>query len=66
MYDILRLQIAPVRQESNETFIDDEDKTVTVRGHWITKFPDGTNLTPNSEYYLFPIPLNEINNNPNL
>lgn len=66
LYDILRLQIAPVRQESNETFIDDEDKTVTVRGHWITKFPDGTNLTPNSEYYLFPIPLNEINNNPNL
>lgn len=66
LYDILRLQTAPVRLESNETFIDDEGKTVAVRGHWITRFPDGSELSPNSKYYLFPIPLNEINNNPNL
>lgn len=66
LFDILRLQTAPVRLETNETFVDDEGKTVAVRGHWITKFPDGTNLVPNSKYYLFPIPLNEINNNQNL
>jgi hypothetical protein len=66
LYDILRLQTAPVRRETTETFVDDEGRTVAVRGHWITKFPDGTDLVPNSKYYLFPIPLNEINNNPNL
>lgn len=66
LYDILRLQTAPVRSESTETFVDDEERTVAVRGHWITRFPDGTELSPNSKYYLFPIPLNEINNNPNL
>lgn len=66
LYDILRLQTAPVRRETTETFVDDEGKTVALRGHWITKFPDGTDLVPNSKYYLFPIPLNEINNNPNL
>jgi hypothetical protein len=66
LYDILRLQTAPLRGETTETFIDDKGATATVRGHWITKFPDGSDLTPNSKYYLFPIPLNEINNNPNL
>ncbi|SEA12931.1 Starch-binding associating with outer membrane [Porphyromonadaceae bacterium KH3R12] len=66
LYDILRLQTAPVRRETTETFVDDEGRTVSVRGHWITKFPDGADLVPNSKYYLFPIPLNEINNNPNL
>jgi starch-binding outer membrane protein, SusD/RagB family len=66
LYDILRLQTAPVRKETTETFVDTKGTTQTVRGHWITKFPDGTNLVPNSKYYLFPIPLNEINNNPNL
>jgi hypothetical protein len=65
-YDILRLQTAPVRRETSETFIDDDGKTAAVKGHWITKFPDGSDLTPNSRYYIFPIPLNEINNNPNL
>jgi len=66
LYDILRLQTAPVRREANETFVDDAGNTVSVMGHWITRFPDGTPLVPNSKYYLFPIPLNEINNNPNL
>jgi hypothetical protein len=66
LYDILRLQTAPVRRETTETFVNDNGNTVKVLGHWITKFPDGTNLSPNSKYYLFPIPLNEINNNPNL
>lgn len=66
LYDILRLQSAPIRRESTQTFIDDDGKSVSVRGHWITRFPDGTALVPNSKYYLFPIPLNEINNNDNL
>jgi hypothetical protein len=66
LYDILRLQIAPVRTETNETFVNDEGKTADVKGHWITKFPDGSSLSVNSPYYLFPIPMNEINNNPNL
>lgn len=66
LYDILRLQTAPVRHESTETFVNDASETVTVRGHWITRFPDGSELVPNSRYYLFPIPLNEINNNPNI
>lgn len=66
LYDILRLQTAPVRRETTEAFVDNDGKTVAVRGHWITKFPDGSELSPNSKYYLFPIPLNEVNNNPNL
>lgn len=66
LYDILRLQTAPVRRETTESFVDAAGNTARVMGHWITKFPDGTDLVPNSKYYLFPIPLNEINNNPNL
>jgi starch-binding outer membrane protein, SusD/RagB family len=66
LYDILRLQTAPVRKETTEKFVDTRGATVSILGHWITKFPDGTPLVPNSKYYLFPIPLNEINNNPNL
>lgn len=66
LYDILRLQTAPVRRETTETFVDNNGTTQPVRGHWIKKFPDGTSLVPNSRYYLFPVPLNEINNNPNL
>jgi hypothetical protein len=66
LYDILRLQTAPVRKETTEKFVDARGATVSILGHWITKFPDGTPLVPNSKYYLFPIPLNEINNNPNL
>ncbi|MDR2383110.1 MAG: RagB/SusD family nutrient uptake outer membrane protein, partial [Prevotellaceae bacterium] len=54
LYDILRLQTAPVRKETTETFVDDNGTTVTVRGHWITKFPDGSDLVPNSRYYIFP------------
>ena len=66
LYDILRLQTAPLRKETTETFVDTAGKTVAVSGQWITKFPDGTSFTPNSKYFLFPIPLNEINSNANL
>jgi hypothetical protein len=64
-YDLLRLQRAPVRRESTETIrIGNAD--VLIRGHYVLKFPDNTNLVPNSPYYLFSIPINEINTNPNL
>jgi hypothetical protein len=66
LFDILRLQIAPVRRETTETFVDDDGNTATVKGHWVTKFPGGADISSNSKYFLFPIPLNEINNNPNL
>ena len=66
LYDILRLQTAPVRLESNETFVDDEGTTVSLRGHWILNFPDGSGFAPNSKYFLFQIPYVEITNNPNL
>ena len=66
LYDILRLQTSPVRRETTETFVDNNGVIQPVSGHWITKFPDGSSLVPNSKYYLFPIPLNEINTNPNL
>lgn len=66
LYDILRLQTAPIRRETTETFVDNNGNTVSLFGHWITRFPNGTELTPNSDYYLFSIPLAEFNNNPNL
>jgi hypothetical protein len=66
LYDILRLQTAPIRRETTGTFVDASGSSVTIRGHWITRFPDGSELSPNSIYYLFPIPLNEWNNNSNL
>lgn len=61
LQDILRLQRAPIRKESTETY-----QGLTLKGHYIWTFPDKTNLVPNSPYYLFPIPDNEIKNNPNL
>jgi hypothetical protein len=66
LYDILRTQTAPVRRFPSQTFVDAKDDTKDVKGHWIIKFPDGSDLSPDSEYFLFPIPLNEINNNPSL
>lgn len=41
-------------------------KTVIAKGHTSLKFPDGSAYVPNSPYYLFAIPIIEINNNPNL
>ena len=64
--DILRLQIAPDRKESTETYTLPSGQTITIKGHYVWTFPDKTALVPNSLYYLFPVPVNEINNNPNL
>lgn len=63
--DLLRLQRAPVRKESTETFLVN-GTNVLIKGHYVIKFTDGTSLVPNSPYYLFPIPDNEIKTNPNL
>jgi hypothetical protein len=63
LYDLLRLQRAPLRRESTESIrIGSAD--VLIKGHYVLRFPDNTNLVPNSPYYLFSIPINEINNNP--
>lgn len=64
--DILRLQIAPDRRESTETYVNSTGETITIKGHYVWTFPDKSELVPNSPYYLFSIPVNEINNNPNL
>jgi hypothetical protein len=68
LYDVLRLQTAAVRRETpaSVTFVNEKGETVSVTGHDIFKFPDGSDIVPNSKYYLFPIPLNEITSNPNL
>lgn len=41
-------------------------KIVNGQGHRVIKFPDGTNFTANSRYYLFAIPQEEGQQNPNL
>lgn len=63
--DILRLQRKPNRLESTDTFVSGTT-TVGVKGHYIFQFSNNTPLVPNSPFYLFSIPVNEINTNPNL
>ncbi|WP_295128591.1 RagB/SusD family nutrient uptake outer membrane protein [uncultured Chitinophaga sp.] len=63
--DLLRLQRAVVRTVSTEKFTVGT-KEETVKGHHQLKFPDKSDFVPNSNYYLFSIPFNEINSNPNL
>jgi hypothetical protein len=63
--DMLRLQRSAVRLETTETVrIGLTD--VLLKGHYVRVFPDNSPLVANSPYYLFQIPVNEINNNPNL
>lgn len=45
---------------------DGSTKMVNGQGHRVVKFPDGSNFVANSPYYLFAIPTDEININPNL
>ena len=63
--DILRLQRSIVRKETTETFVAG-GSNVLVKGHYIRVFPDNSAFVANSPYYLFSIPINEINTNPNL
>lgn len=63
--DVLRLQRSIDRKESILTYpINDED--IKIKGHYIRTFPDNSKFIANSKYYLFSIPVNEINNNANL
>lgn len=68
--DILRLQRSVVRNVSTEILkipkADGTFKDVPLKGHHQLKFPDKTDFVPNSQYYLFSIPINELNSNPNL
>lgn len=64
--DLLRLQRAPQRKESNEMYVTETGEEIAVKGHYVWTFPDKTALIPNSPYLLFSIPVNEINNNPSL
>jgi hypothetical protein len=74
--DILRTQQSVVRKAYvdvnggpiKETVVrkDGTTRTVTAKGHTSLKFPDGSAYVPNSPYYLFAIPIVEINNNPAL
>ncbi|MBV8253734.1 MAG: RagB/SusD family nutrient uptake outer membrane protein [Chitinophaga sp.] len=41
-------------------------KAVKAKGHRTVRFPDGTSFVPQSKFYLFAIPLSEVQNNPNL
>lgn len=41
-------------------------KEVPAQGHLTLKQPDGSAFTPYSPYYLFAIPISEVQNNPNL
>jgi hypothetical protein len=63
--DILRLQKAIERKESTLTY-PVNGKELLIKGHYIRVFPDNSSFIANSRYYLFSIPINEINNNPNL
>ncbi|TDQ08240.1 RagB/SusD family nutrient uptake outer membrane protein [Pedobacter metabolipauper] len=63
--DILRLQRSVVRNETTDTF-KSGTSDVVIKGHYIRVFPDNSQFVPNSPYYLFSIPINEINTNPNL
>jgi hypothetical protein len=63
--DILRLQRAVVRNETTDSF-KSGTADVVIKGHYVRVLPDNSALVPNSPYYLFTIPVNEINTNPNL
>ncbi|WP_199417181.1 RagB/SusD family nutrient uptake outer membrane protein [Chitinophaga silvatica] len=45
----------------NGTFVE-----VAAQGHLTLRQPDGNPFTPYSKYYLFAIPISEVQNNPNL
>lgn len=65
LQDILRLQRTIVRNETTDTFKSGA-ADVVIKGHYIRQFPNNSAFVPNSPYFLFSIPINEINTNPNL
>lgn len=76
LVDIIRNQQSVSRKELEKgkkvliTYKDDDGKTqereIPAQGHRIVKFPDGSEFTANSKYYLFRIPDSEESANANL
>jgi hypothetical protein len=68
--DLLRRQQAVLRRESAEVLEikrkDGSIRRVPLKGHLQLNFPDKSAFTPNSPYYLFSIPVTELNTNPGL
>lgn len=65
--DIIRRQKSVIRKEvplNTKVIVNGEE--ISVIGHSIFKFQDGSNFVPNSPYYTFAIPVTESTNNPNL
>lgn len=65
LYDLKRRQKAVSRKRVADGDVVEGTK-ITKKGHTVFKFPDGTDFTANSDYYLFAIPDSEITNNSNL
>lgn len=63
LYDIKRLQKS-VERSAATGLVPDTD--ISIKGHTVIKFPDGTEFKPHSPYYIFAIPASEVTNNPNL
>lgn len=62
VFDLTRTQSALVRNPLNKA---DFPEYPTIKGgHYTLLFPDKTNFVPNSPYYFFQIPEQEITNNP--
>lgn len=74
--DILRTQTAVVRKPAlgtdgkalqvTVTTPDGSSKVVSAKQHTTLTLPEGKPFVPNSNYYLFKVPLTEINSNPNI
>lgn len=67
--DLIRNQQSVERKEYKGTItvkVGDEMKEIKVSGHSIINFPDKSDFTPNSKYYLFRIPEKEELQNSNL
>ncbi|HVI44952.1 MAG TPA: RagB/SusD family nutrient uptake outer membrane protein [Chitinophaga sp.] len=74
--DIIRTGASVIRRSfvsynGNDSIIrvprpDGTFKEVAARGHRTLALPDGSEFKPNSPYYLFAIPIAEVQNNPNL
>lgn len=75
LVDIIRLQKSVERKDWPGTpfdyvYIDgngqQQVRSIATTGHRIIKFPDGTDFTPNSKYYLYRIPATEETANSHL
>ena len=63
LYDLKRRQL-PVQRTAASGLVPGTD--ITIKGHTVLRFPDMTEFTANSPYYLLAIPESEFTNNPNL